>query len=232
MIKLRCLVADDEPFARCGIRNFILRTPFLEHTAAASNTKEVIDILHSTKIDLLFLDIEMPGKKGIDFLRGLDYRLNTIIITAHPQFAAESYELNVIDYLIKPVGYDRFLKAVNKVRGHQTPADDNGPQYLFIKSGTTHEKILVSDIDYIEAKGNYLEVHTAAKSILTYLSMIKVLEVLPSELFLKIHKSYIINVAKVTKIETGQVWLYNKPLPVSRNFREDVTCKLINHRKL
>lgn len=225
------MVVDDEPVARNGINNFIQRTAFLENIASAGNTREALAILNTKKIDVLFLDIEMPGMDGISFLSGLVHKPNTIIITAHPQFAVEGFELNVIDYLLKPVAYDRFLKAVNKVRSSHSPVTKEEGQYLFVKSGTSHEKILISDIDYLEAKGNYLVIHTQARPVMTYLSMKKAVEMLPQEFFLKIHKSYIINISKVTRLESSQVWLYNKPIPLSRKLKEEVTSRLIKIKK-
>lgn len=231
MIKLKCLIVDDEPVARNGISKFILRTPFLENSASAGNIREAQRILSTEKIDLLFLDIEMPGKDGISFLTDLAYKPSTIIITAHPQFAVKGFELNVVDYLLKPVAYDRFVKAVNKVRSGHWVTEKDEEEYLFVKSGVTHEKIFISDIDYIEAKGNYLIIHSQAKSVMAYLSMKKAEEMLPNELFLKIHKSYIINIAKVTRLESSQVWLYNKPIPLSRSLKEEVTSRLIKNKK-
>ncbi len=233
MIKLRCLVVDDEPIARAGIGKFILRTPFLECVAEAAGINEAKQILTTEKIDLLFLDIEMPGQHGISFLKDAAVKPNTIIITAHPQFAVEGFELNVVDYLLKPVSYDRFLKAVNKVRNNQS-SKSNEEQHLFLKSGTSHEKVLIAEIDYIEAKGNYLLVHTQNRSIMTYLSLHKAEELLPQEVFLKVHKSYIVNINKITRIESAFVWLYNKPIPLSRSLKEEVTARLLGskHNKM
>lgn len=231
MTKLRCLTVDDEPIARNGIINFILRTPFLENTASAHNVAEAISKLQSHKIDLILLDIEMPGANGLSLLKSKNPLPDTIIITAHPQFAVEGFELNVIDYLLKPVGYDRFMKAVNKVRNKRAMSDKPDDQYLFVKTGTSYEKILITNIDYIEAKGNYLNIHTATKSILTYLSMKKVEEMLPRDVFLKIHKSYIINITKVTRIESAQLWLYKKSIPISRTLKEKVRSILLKNNK-
>lgn len=225
MIKLQCLVVDDEPIARAGISKFIARTPFLECVAEANGIAEAKTVLHYHHIDLVFLDIEMPGQHGISFLKEAIVKPNIIIITAHPQFAVEGFNLNVIDYLLKPVSYDRFLKAVNKVR--QT-ADDE--QSLFLKNGTMHEKVLMTEIDYIEAKGNYLLVHMQSKSIMTYLSMKKAEELLPPAMFLKIHKSYIVNINKITRIESARIWLYNKPIPLSRGLKNEITEKLLKSK--
>ena len=230
MIRLKCLVVDDEPFARKGICQFILQTPFLEKAGEAANIRDALPYLSNAKADLLFLDIEMPGKDGISFLQELKYKPNTIIITAHPQFAVKGFDLNVIDYLLKPVTYERFLMAVNKVRPAAIPAPEQPGQYLFVKNGTQHEKILISEIDYLEAKGNYLEIHLQSRSVMTYLSLKKVLDMLPPGQFLKIHKSYIINISKVTRVENHQLWLYNKPIPISRSLKEDVNNKFFRNK--
>ena len=225
MIKLQCLVVDDEPIARAGISKFIARTPFLECASEAGSIAEAKTVLHHHHIDLIFLDIEMPGQHGIPFLKEATIKPNIIIITAHPQFAVEGFELNVVDYLLKPVAYDRFLKAVNKIR--QLPDDE---QHLFLKTGTTHEKVLIAEIDYVEAKGNYLVVHTQNKSLMTYLSMKKAEELLPADTFLKIHKSYIVNIHKITRIESARIWLYNKPIPLSRGLKDEVTERLLGSK--
>lgn len=227
MIKLKCLIADDEPVARMGIKKFIDQTPFLEHVASVKNTSEIEEWMSKEKIDLILLDIEMPGTNGIRFLQQLVHKPYIIIITAHPQFAFEGFALDVTDYLLKPVSYERFVHAINKVRNTIFPTTPNSEDFIFIKSGTTHKKILISDIDYVEAKGNYVVIHTYGKSILTYLSIKKAETVLPKNIFLKTHKSYIVNILKITRITTNAVWLYNKAIPVSRSLKTDVTSKII-----
>jgi DNA-binding LytR/AlgR family response regulator len=233
LVKLRCLIIDDEPLAREGVKGFIHRTPFLEFTAMAVNAFEASGVLARQKIDLIFLDIDMPVKDGISFLKELPVKINTIIVTAYPQFAVEGFELNVIDYLLKPVSYDRFTKAVNKVRSiiNSSPKDED-KTHIFIKSGREYKKILIADIDYLESKGNYLVIYTSQQSFLTYLSLKKAEELLPPDIFIKVHKSFIINGLKITRIEGNHLIIYNKAIPMSRNLKEDVTARLFRNKKM
>lgn len=226
MIKLKCLVLDDEPLARKGIHQFILRTPFLAYEASARNSREAMEQLLTGNIDLLFLDIEMPGMDGIAFLQSLPVKPCTIIITAHPQFAVQGFELNVADYLLKPVSYERFVVAVNKVLKIRSPQQTD--EFIFIKNGTGQDKIKVNDIDYIEARGNYVLIHTVGQSILAYLSLKAAIGLLPGDRFMKVHKSFIVALPKVTRIEARQLWLYKQPIPISRNLQAEVGSRLLN----
>ena len=226
MIKLRCIVADDEPAARFGIIGFIQRTPFLEFVGGVSNALEIKDIVANTNIDLVFLDIEMPGMSGIDFLYSLALKPAVIIITAHPQYAVAGFELNVIDYLVKPVSYNRFLTAVNKVRQDSTK-ESQEQKYLGIKIGKGYVKLQVDDIDYIEARGNYVSIQTPKSSLLAHMSITKIIEMLPENQFIRIHKSYVVNIKKVTRVESSQVWVFNKSLPLSRLLKDVVIAQLL-----
>jgi DNA-binding LytR/AlgR family response regulator len=143
----------------------------------------------------------------------------------------EGFELNLVDYLLKPVSYERFLKAVSKVRNGNAAPGANANEHLFLKSGTGHEKLLISEIDYIEAKGNYLLVHTQSRSVMTYLSLKKAEELLPQDMFIKVHKSYMVNIHKITRIESNSVCVYNKSIPLSRSLKEEVTGKLLGMRR-
>ncbi len=230
-MKIRCTVIDDEPFALELIKDYILRTPFLELAECFSNPFKALDYLNRVKVDLIFLDINMPELSGIELYRSLITPPKVIFTTAYPEFAAESYEYNAVDYLVKPVKYERFLKAVNKASSLLQPqhkvegSKPSSPQpekepYIFIKSGTQQIKINPSDILYVEADGNYMCFHTDQKKIMSLLTMKDVLELLPADEFVRLHKSYIIAVRHLEAIEKHDVVVGGKKIPIGVTFRE------------
>lgn len=168
---MQCILADDEPLARKGIENFIREIPFLELADSCCSAMQVMDVLSTKKPDLLFLDIQMPKMTGLDFLKSLPQPPITIITTAYPNYAVESYELAVIDYLLKPIPFERFVKAVNKAREYfelQNNVQANKEQahdYCFIKCDKTYEKIDYADILFVEAFVNYVVIHLKGKKV-------------------------------------------------------------------
>ncbi len=231
-MKIRCTVIDDEPFALELIKDYILRTPFLELAECFSNPFKALDYLNRVKVDLIFLDINMPELSGIELYKSLAAPPKVIFTTAYPEFAAESYEYNAVDYLVKPVKYERFLKAVNKASGlinpavekqeTSSPAQSNkeSKAHMFIKSGTQQIKVHPDDILYIEADGNYMCFHTSQKKIMSLLTMKDVLEMLPANDFVRIHKSYIIALKHLEAIEKHDVVVGGKKIPIGATFRE------------
>ncbi len=228
-MKIRCTVIDDEPFALELIKDYILRTPFLELAECFSNPFKALDYLNRVKVDLIFLDINMPELSGIELYKSLITPPKVIFATAYPEFAAESYEYNAVDYLVKPVKYERFLKAVNKASSllqpqHKNESSKNAqPEkepYIFIKSGTHQFKVNPKDIIYVEADGNYMYFHTNQKKIMSLLTMKDVLELLPPDDFVRIHKSYIIALKHLEAIEKHDVVVGGKKIPIGVTFRE------------
>ena len=230
-MKIRCTVIDDEPFALDLIKDYILRTPFLELAECFSNPFKALDYLNRVKVDLIFLDINMPELSGIELYKSLLTPPKVIFTTAYPEFAAESYEYNAVDYLVKPVKYERFLKAVNKASSliqtlhkdeSSKPAQPKKEQesYIFIKSGTQQVKVNPNDILYVEAEGNYMCFHTNQKKIMSLLTMKDVLELLPADEFVRLHKSYIIAVRHLEAIEKHDVVVGGKKIPIGVTFRE------------
>ncbi len=231
-MKIRCTVIDDEPFALELIKDYILRTPFLELAECFSNPFKALDYLNRVKVDLIFLDINMPELSGIELYKSLVAPPKVIFTTAYPEFAAESYEYNAVDYMVKPVKYERFLKAVNKASGLIHPAvekqEASSPAqsikefkaHMFIKSGTQQIKVHPDDILYVEADGNYMCFHTDKKKIMSLLTMKDVLEMLPADDFARIHKSYIIALKHLEAIEKHDVVVSGKKIPIGVTFRE------------
>ncbi|MBN1462856.1 MAG: response regulator transcription factor [Paludibacteraceae bacterium] len=228
---MKCTVIDDEPYALELIKDYILRTPFLELAKCFSNPFKAMDFLNKERIDLVFLDINMPEISGIQLYKSLNIPPMVIFTTAYPEFAAESYEYNAIDYLVKPIKYERFLKAVNKASGFiNTPPSSDSQEVksvqtskdncLFIKSGSQLVKIYPNDILYIEAAGNYMCFHTREKKVMTLLNAKEVLELLPGNHFVRIHKSYIISIDHIDAIERHDVIVNGKLIPIGITYRE------------
>ncbi|MDQ3279172.1 MAG: LytTR family DNA-binding domain-containing protein [Bacteroidota bacterium] len=206
---INCLVVDDEQHAIDILKHYISQTPFLHLSAATTNPVEALQLLSEHPVDLIFLDIQMPELSGIDFIRAIGGKANVILTTAYSEFALESYELGVVDYLLKPIRFARFLQAVQKVsQGKEDgsvaaeavqPEDD----YIFVKTESKGKllKINLADIDYIEGMKNYVAIHCSGKKTLVYTSMKELEERLPQKSFLRVHKSFIIPIAKITGIE-------------------------------
>jgi two-component system, LytTR family, response regulator len=226
---MKCTVIDDEPFALALIKDYILKTPFLELGECFSNPFKALAYLNSNHADLLFLDINMPELTGMQLLKSLPAQPNVIFTTAYPEFGAESYDYNAIDYLLKPVKYERFLKAVNKavtIMKHGNPENINSDSpagktdFIYIKSGIRLLKIKPADILYIEGAGNYMTFHTQEKKFLSLLTMQETLDILPEEMFVRIHKSFLISLLHIDAIEKHDVIIKGKPLPIGITYRE------------
>jgi DNA-binding LytR/AlgR family response regulator len=225
---MKCIVIDDEPLALGLIADYIRKTPFLEFIEGFTNPFQAIEFLLKTKVDLVFIDINMPELTGIELLKSLPVLPRVIFTTAYSEFGAESYEYNAVDYLLKPVKYDRFLKAVNRAldagAGKEVAIDhpDEGPEtdYLIIKSGPKKFKILKHDILYIEGAGNYLTFFTLKGRIMALISMSDVLIMLGSESFVRIHKSYIVSLKHTEIIEKHRVIINKASLPIGITYRE------------
>ncbi|PKP46332.1 MAG: DNA-binding response regulator [Bacteroidetes bacterium HGW-Bacteroidetes-11] len=233
---MRCVVIDDEPFALDLIKDYIQRTPFLELVQLYSNPFKALDFLNKEKVDLIFLDINMPELSGIQLIKTLHVPPMVIFTTAYPEFAAESYEYSAVDYLIKPIKYERFLKAVNKASGTLCSASLKSRQQapkpvektdnsMFIKSGTQLVKISPDDITYIEAAGNYMCFHTRDRKVLALLTMNEVLELLPDDEFVRIHKSYIISLKHLESVDRHDVVAGGKLIPIGVTYREHFLAK-------
>jgi DNA-binding LytR/AlgR family response regulator len=191
--------------------------------------------LKNNAVDMIFLDIEMPKISGLQFLQKMNIESMVILTTAFPQYALEGYELDIIDYLLKPFALSRFLKAVQKAKDyHEMKTRTSGTiqsSYIFIKSDKRIEKIELCDLLYAESVGNYVSVYTDGKKIIAYLTMKSLESQLPADDFIKIHQSYLVNCAKIDAIEGNEIKIGNRSLPMSRNYREMV-MKIVHQRLL
>ncbi|MGO4290579.1 LytR/AlgR family response regulator transcription factor [Chitinophaga sp. RAB17] len=229
-MNISCIIVDDEPLAREGLELLVRDTGFLQLAAICRNVMEASQVLSQEKIDLMFLDIEMPKIRGTDFLRGLTSRPLVIITTAYPNFALEGFELNVLDYLVKPITPERFLRSVNRAQEFlqtQQPASPSSDTFFFIKCSNIYEKIAYQDILYIEGSQNYVTIYTAQHKFLTLSTLKAIEEQLPAAKFLRIQKSFIVAIDKIQSIANNEIIIGTHKIPVSKNYKEEL-MKLIN----
>jgi len=223
---IKCLVIDDEPIARSGLIEHIRQIDFLYAAGECKTALEANSILQKSKIDLLFLDIQMPKLTGIDFLKSTPFLPPVIFTTAYSEYAIEGFELDVLDYMLKPISFKRFYKSALKAQEYiNSKKQANAPekeQYFFIKSNQQIEKILISDVLYVEGMANYIVVHTPKKKYIAYLTFKGIEEQLPADLFIRIHRSYLIAVNAIKSINTEQVVLADITLPISKQYKEQV----------
>jgi DNA-binding LytR/AlgR family response regulator len=224
---MKCLIVDDEPLAQQVIEEFSGRVPFLEIAAKCNSAAEAIEILHNTSIDLIFLDIHMPRLSGLDFISSLQHPPQFILVTAYSEYALQGFNVNATDYLMKPVPFDRFLKAVTKayeLHGLRTrDQHDNGipaVRFMMVKSGYQTVKIMHDDILYIEGLKDYVKIYTIGKKpVLSLLTMKGLAETLPADKFLRIHKSFIVATDRISTISRNRVMIGEKWIPVGENYR-------------
>ncbi len=235
MKKLSCIIVDDEPVARNILHEFIEQVPFLDLEGKFENAIKTEVFLKNNTVDIIFLDIEMPKVSGLQLLQKMNIESLVILTTAFPRYALEGYELDIIDYLLKPFAFNRFLKAVQKAKDyyqmkHMATAASQ-LSYIFVKSEKRIEKVELNDILYAESLGNYVCIYTESKKFIAYLTMKSLESQLPSDEFIKIHQSYLVNGSKIDAIEGNEIKIGNKSLPMSRNYRETV-MKIVHQRLL
>src|SRR5258706_476573 len=223
MSKLKCIVVEDEPLARQILAGYISRVPFLELQGSFEDAIEAMDHLRDHSVDLMFLDIHLPEIKGITFLKTLAHPPAVIITTAYHEYALEGYELNVLDYLLKPFEFERFLTAVNKVKKQSLSAHtitDTTKDYLFVSIQLKKVKIYFSEILYIESQKEYIRIVTPDHSYLTKMSTHEIESLLPDTLFKRIHRSFIIAIHKVKSFNSETVEINGNNIPVGRGYKD------------
>jgi len=234
---IRCIAVDDETPALDILEDNISRVPFLQLVKKCKNAYAALDIVRQEKIDLLFLDIEMPGVDGLNLLKALPDKPMVIFITAYRKYAIEGFDLDVLDYLVKPVSFDRFLKAANKAleyHGHrqkETSQPGYFPGYLFIQSEYRQTKIFIHEIAYIEGLGNYIKIFlvNSSKPVLSKSSMKSIGEKLPAGKYARAHKSFIVMIDKISSVHQDSILIGEREIPLSRSCREEF-FRLINGR--
>jgi len=226
MKKLRCVIVDDEPVARKVIREFIGQVPFLSLCGQFEDVQKTDEFLRREHADLLFLDIEMPEYNGLDYLKTSSVSPMVILTTAFPNYALEGYELDIVDYLLKPIAFHRFLKAVQKAREYQelkhTALQTISSEFLFVRTDKRIEKIELAQLVFVESLGNYVAIHTTTKKTVAHLTLKSLESQLPTMGFVKIHQSYLIALNKVDAVEGNSIRIGERSLPVARNYRQKV----------
>jgi len=227
---LRCIAIDDEPLALELLVDNISKVPFLQLVAECSNPLDALKVMQQQKIDLVFLDIQMPGLTGLQFIQSLAEKPMFILITAYEKYALDGYSLDVLDYLVKPVSLERFIKACNKARelhelrtkGNSHISNNTKAEYFFVNVDYKLVKVLFADITWIEGLKDYIKIHLRStnRPVITRMSMKSVEEQLPPNDFIRIHKSYIVSVAHITAVMKNSIFLGEIELPVSDNYRD------------
>ncbi|MBA2407576.1 MAG: response regulator transcription factor [Chitinophagales bacterium] len=221
---LRCIIIDDEPLALEVLENYIQRMADLQLIRKCSNALEAFQSLNNERVDLLFLDIQMPVIDGLSFLKSLKNPPAVILTTAYPNHAIEGFDLNVADYLLKPISFERFLKAVNKViEQHKIQGDgDTQSDYMFMKVDSKLVRVNYADITYIEGMKDYLKIYTKEKLLVVHQTMKKIEEILPKSRFIRVHKSYMVSLGAVNSIVGNFVEINGKEIPIGANYKDDL----------
>uniref|UniRef100_UPI0032174614 LytR/AlgR family response regulator transcription factor n=1 Tax=uncultured Draconibacterium sp. TaxID=1573823 RepID=UPI0032174614 len=224
----RCIIIDDEPIGIRVIKNHLSAFTDFEIVAECANALEAMPILAKEKIDLMFCDIQMPQITGVDFVRSLLHRPKVIFTTAYRDYAVDAFELNVVDYLLKPVSFERFTKAIHHFLEEQAPepetthspaSEPTNRDFIFLKADKKHYKINLSDVLYFESLGDYVVAYTTDKKIVTKERISHLAENLPGQHFIQIHRGYIVSIGKIESVGPGFVELNKKKLPVGRNYK-------------
>ncbi len=234
--KIKCLAVDDEPLALELVKGYIEQTPFLELAGTCDSALEAISFLESHEVQLIFLDIQMPGLTGTSLMRSLKNKPRVIFTTAYEEYALEGFRLDAVDYLLKPFDYEEFLRAAQKARdlflleaGMKNEIPDN--DYFFIKSDYKLVKVVIADITHIEGLKDYVKIYltSSPKPLLTLMSLKNLESLLPSDRFLRVHRSFIINIRHITGIERNLLHLHNMQIPMSESYKSQL-MEMINDK--
>ena len=229
---INCVIIDDEPLAREGLANYVREVDFLNLGGVCENPLELLPLIDRQTVDLVFLDIQMPKMNGIEFLKILQKPPMVIITTAYPSYALEGFQLNVLDYLLKPITFERFFKAAAKARDYYKlltgdPAKQ-AEDYFFIKCGSKYEKIFFDDILYVEGMQNYVTIYATKGKYVTMLSLKSLEDKLAPTAFIRVHKSFIVAISKIDGIEAAELFIGGSRIPISRGYREQVMDRVLN----
>jgi two-component system, LytTR family, response regulator len=235
-MKLRCLAVDDEPLALDLLEDNIRQVPFLELAGKCRNAFEVMDFIHETEIDLIFLDIQMPGISGIQFLKSLESHAPMIIfVTAYEQYALDGFELNVVDYMLKPVSFERFLKSATRAfeqyKLKQPASSDALPTHFFVNANYALVKIKLDEVNYIEGLKDYVKIYlTSAKHpVVTRMTLKSIEQKLPGSQFMRVHKSYIVSLDKVQSVRNLKITIGEMHIPIGEQYVEEFMRSIGEH---
>ncbi|AXG68909.1 sensory transduction protein LytR [Kordia sp. SMS9] len=223
---LNCILIDDEPLARKGLQAYCDAISFLNVVGVCKNALQANEILHQQSVDLIFLDINMPIVSGLDWLKSLASSPPVIMTTAYPQYALESFSYEVIDYLVKPISFERFLQAVNKVYRLTKTTEDE--QVFFVKSDKSLKKIHLNEILFVEAMQNYVKIVTTDETIVTHSTLKQLRDHLPDSIFVQTHKSYLISKTHVSEITGNQIVIGDHTIPISVRLKKEVLQQILD----
>jgi DNA-binding LytR/AlgR family response regulator len=239
MQPIRCIIIDDEPLARKGLREYVNDVDFLRLVAEFDTALKANKLLSEGSIQLIFLDIQMPKITGLDFFKTLQHAPPVIFTTAYPQYALDGFELNALDYLVKPISFERFLKAAMRIKEYYEVRNKNSSEqtgskegFFFIKADGKLVKIFYEEILYVEALQNYVCIHTKTKKYITYLTFKSIEEYLSADQFIKTHKSFIVSASKIDNIDGNDIRIGEHHIPISRTSKDEVMDRLLKGRFL
>ncbi|SKB48302.1 two component transcriptional regulator, LytTR family [Parapedobacter luteus] len=226
---VRCIVVDDEPLALDIITDYVSKVPELKLVGSTTNAIEALTLVQNGEVDLVFLDVQMPELTGIQFLKIINGKCDVILTTAYPQYALDGYELNVVDYLLKPIAFDRFYRSVQKVLNNKPPkvqqataqpTQSEAVDFIFVKTEHKIQRVDLDDILYIEGLKDYISIYTPDERIVTLQNMKKMEDILPVNRFVRVHRSYIVALDKIASIERGRIYIRDKIIPVGDTYRD------------
>jgi len=232
-MSLRCLIIDDKPLAIDILAEYINKTPFLELAGSTVNPIEGLGLLRSQNIDLVFLDIQMPELSGLQFIKIAGKQCMVILTTAYADYALDGYEHDVVDYLLKPIAFDRFYRAAEKAlkqssllpaltSGEPVPTIKTVTEYLFVKTEHRIQRIILRDVLYVEGVQNYVSIHTADAKVMSLQTLKGLEEQLPAGDFVRVHRSFIVNLRHITSVERGRIFISGTVIPIGDKFRDEV----------
>jgi len=234
-MKLSCLIIDDEEIAARGVEQYARQVPYIDVIRVCSSALEAMEAITNGMVDIIFLDIQMPKLTGLQFLRSLKNPPLVVIISAYPDYALEGFELEVIDYIVKPFSFERFLKACNKCKEYfdlknrpTAPGDD----YFFIKANNRIEKIMINDVLFVESLENYINIYTQQKKYLTLVGLNVIESYLDGRQFIKVQKSYIVSKSKIDSIDGNTICIGAHRIPVSRKWRDEIMAGILSNNFL
>lgn len=226
---MNCLIVDDNKMARAALKHLVSGLGFLYLVADCENIMEASNILSRQKVDLILLDVEMPKISGIEFLKTVPNHPLVILITAKPEYAVEAFEHNVVDFLVKPVKEDRFLKAIYRAKEvfeSNSKMVEINKEFFFIREKGISTKLIIADILYIQALGDYVNIHTPGKRYTIHYTLSAIEKELPATRFMRVHRSYLVALDKIEAVEEGTAFIYQNPIPVGDNQRAELMKKL------
>jgi len=234
-MKIKCIIIDDEPLAISVLKNHLSDFKNFDLVATFNTPIQALSVIENNEIDVIFLDINMPKMSGLEFLRVLTNKPHIVITTAYREFAVESFDLDVLDYLVKPIPFGRFLKSINKIQGQINLGKEKLVEtsfkedpFIFLKVDKKMMKIKLNDILYIESLKDYIKVFTVIGDYLVHKSMTSISEELPKDNFLRIHRSFTIAINKITSVEGNSIEIFKRRLPIGRNYLQEAKQKIFN----